>query len=48
LQFIARTPRFAVRTLPDDLTSEAKLVLARRLVRERCLTVLHPLAAPGS
>jgi hypothetical protein len=47
LQFIARTPRFAVRALPDDLTAEAKLVLARRLVRERCLTVVPPPAPPG-
>jgi hypothetical protein len=47
LHFIARTPRFAVRALPDDLTAEAKLVLARRLVRERCLTVLRPAPPSG-
>jgi hypothetical protein len=42
LHFIARTPRFAVRSLPDDLTAEGKLVLARRLVRGRLLTVVPP------
>jgi ribosomal protein L16 Arg81 hydroxylase len=40
LQFIARTPRFVVRSLPDDLTNEAKLVLVRRLTRDRFLTVV--------
>ena len=33
------TPRFAVRTLPDDLTADGKLVLVKRLVREGLLTV---------
>ena len=40
LQFIARTRRFAPRTLPDSLTPDAKLVLVRRLVREKLLTVV--------
>lgn len=40
LEFIARTPRFSVRSLPDELSSDGKLVLARRLVRERFLTVV--------
>jgi len=39
LEFIARTPRCAVGQLPDDLTPDSKLVLARRPVRERFLTV---------
>jgi hypothetical protein len=39
LRFVARTPRFVVRLLPDDLTADAKVVLARRLVRDRCLVV---------
>lgn len=39
LRFVARAERFRVRDLPDDLGSEAKLVLIRRLVRERLLTV---------
>jgi hypothetical protein len=38
LHFIARTPRFAVRSLPDDLTSDGKLVLVRRLFRDKVLT----------
>jgi len=38
LHFIARTPRFTPRSLPGDLTAEAQLALARRLVRERLLT----------
>jgi len=42
LRFVARTERFPVRDLPDDLGSEAKLVLIRRLVRERLLTVTCP------
>jgi hypothetical protein len=48
LYFIARTPRFAVRSLPDDLNTEGKLVLVRRLVRDRLLTVVPapPAAAP--
>lgn len=42
LRFVATTDRFAIRELPDDLGSEAKLVLARRLLRERLLAVAHP------
>jgi hypothetical protein len=42
LRFVARTDRFAIRELPDDLGAEAKLVLARRLLRERLLAVAHP------
>jgi hypothetical protein len=38
LRFIARTPRFTPRSLPGELTPEAKLALARRLIRERLLT----------
>lgn len=39
LRFVAATNRFTVRELPDDLGGEAKLVLVRRLLRERLLTV---------
>ena len=39
LRFVAATERFPVRALPDDLGHEGKLVLARRLLRERLLTV---------
>jgi hypothetical protein len=39
LQFIVRTPRFAARALPDDLTLDGKLTLVRRLVRARLLQV---------
>lgn len=42
LRFVAATDRFAVRELPDSLGGEAKLVLARRLLRERLLTVAQP------
>lgn len=42
LRFVAKTDRFAVRALPDDLGGEAKLVLVRRLLRERLLAVAHP------
>jgi hypothetical protein len=41
LEFIARTPRFVVRNLPGSLTPEGKLVLVRRLVRERFLSVVQ-------
>jgi hypothetical protein len=41
LDFIARTPRFAVGQLPDGLTPDSKLVLARRLVREKFLTIVE-------
>lgn len=37
LRFVAEEERFPVRALPDDLSAESKLVLARRLVRERLL-----------
>jgi ribosomal protein L16 Arg81 hydroxylase len=40
LHFIARNPRFAVRSLPDTLTSEGKLILVRRLVQDRFLTIV--------
>ena len=46
LQFIARTPRFQPQALPDDLTPDAKLVLVRRLLREKLLTVVNPPAEP--
>lgn len=39
LHFVTRTPRFAVRSLPDDLSEKAKLVLTRRLVDEKFLIV---------
>jgi hypothetical protein len=39
LQFIARSERFSVRALPE-LGDDAKLVLARRLVREGLLTIV--------
>lgn len=39
LRFVATTDRFPIRALPDDLGGEGKLVLARRLLRERLLTV---------
>jgi hypothetical protein len=39
LEFVARTPRFVVRDLPGPLTPESKLVLVRRLVRERFLSL---------
>jgi ribosomal protein L16 Arg81 hydroxylase len=41
LRFVATGERFPVRALPDDLGGEGKLVLARRLVRERLLRVAH-------
>ncbi|HJT78220.1 MAG TPA: hypothetical protein VJ739_13535, partial [Gemmataceae bacterium] len=39
LRFIARSERFPARALPE-LGDDAKLVLARRLVREGLLTIL--------
>jgi ribosomal protein L16 Arg81 hydroxylase len=39
LRFIAAETRFAVRSLPDSLTSQSKLVLVRRLVREGLLAI---------
>jgi hypothetical protein len=47
LRFMARTRRFTVRALPDDLTAEAKLLLVRRLIRDRFLTVASQ-SAPDS
>ena len=47
LQFVARTPRFAPRELPDDLTADAKLILVRRLVRARFLVLTDP-PRPGA
>lgn len=41
LQFVAETERFAVKDLPDELGAEGKLVLARRLLRERLLDVVR-------
>src|SRR5205823_11546091 len=37
LRFIARTHRFTVRFLPDDLSADGKVVLVRRLVRDKFL-----------
>ncbi|HWE35271.1 MAG TPA: cupin domain-containing protein [Isosphaeraceae bacterium] len=42
LRFVAQHDRFPVVALPDDLGGDAKLVLARRLVRERLLRVAGP------
>ena len=39
LRYAAETDRFPVRDLPDDLSGDAKLVLARRLVSERLFRV---------
>lgn len=39
LRFVASAGRFAARDLPGELGIEGKLVLARRLLRERLLTV---------
>jgi hypothetical protein len=41
LHFIARTRRFAVHELAGGLTSDGKLVLVRRLVRDRLLQVVN-------
>ncbi len=41
LQFVAETERFAVKDLPDELGAEGKLVLARRLLRERLLAAVR-------
>jgi len=40
LRFIAEATRFPVRALPDDLSDNAKVVLAQRLVREGLLRVV--------
>ncbi|HLJ11755.1 MAG TPA: cupin domain-containing protein [Planctomycetaceae bacterium] len=42
LRFISNAERFSVREIPGDLNDEAKIVLARRLVREGLLTVVTP------
>jgi ribosomal protein L16 Arg81 hydroxylase len=47
LRFVAVADRFPIRALPDDLSPDAKLVLAGRLLRERLLRVSSP-AANGS
>jgi ribosomal protein L16 Arg81 hydroxylase len=50
LHFVAGTERFPVRDLPDGLGDDAKLVLARRLVREGLLSVVRepgPAARPA-
>jgi ribosomal protein L16 Arg81 hydroxylase len=39
LKFIARTQRFTPRALPDNLTEAAKLILVRRLMRQKLLTI---------
>lgn len=41
LHFIAGSIEFTVRSLPDSLTDNGKLVLVRRLVREGLLAVVH-------
>jgi hypothetical protein len=46
LEFVTRTLCFAVRDLPDDLTADGKLTLARRLVRERVVAVVPPAGEP--
>jgi len=46
LRFVARSERFPVRALPD-LGDDAKLVLARRLVREGVLTIVGAPEAAG-
>ena len=40
LDFVASADRFPVRALPDDLGAESKLVLARRLLREKLLEIM--------
>ncbi len=40
LRFIAQAQRFTPRTLPDNLTPDAKLVLVRRLLREKLLSIV--------
>jgi ribosomal protein L16 Arg81 hydroxylase len=42
LRFIAGATRFAVRELPGELNAEARLVLARRLIREGLLVTVEP------
>ena len=46
LHFVARAGPFPVRDLPGELGEEGKLVLARRLLRERVLTVVDRPAGP--
>lgn len=45
LRFIAGTERFAIGALPDDLGPGGKLVLARRLLRERLLAIADRVAS---
>jgi hypothetical protein len=40
LRFIGGVRRFVVRALPDELNSQAKIVLVRRLVREGLLAIV--------
>jgi hypothetical protein len=42
LHYLARTHRFTPRALPDNLTSDAKLVLVQRLLRAKLLTFVNP------
>jgi ribosomal protein L16 Arg81 hydroxylase len=46
LQFIANTQRFTPRDLPDSLTSDAKVVLVRRLIRDKLLTIVNAAGPP--
>jgi ribosomal protein L16 Arg81 hydroxylase len=39
LHFVSRAERFAVRDLPNELSDDSKIVLAKRLVREGLITV---------
>ena len=41
LHFIASSEEFPIRSLPDSLSDNSKLVLVRRLVREGLLAVVH-------
>jgi ribosomal protein L16 Arg81 hydroxylase len=47
LRFIARTERFTLADVPGDLTADAKLALARRLVREKLFTAVNGLGDEG-
>ncbi len=46
LRFVAKTDRFRVGALPEELGREGKLVMARRLVRERLLAPAGPRGGP--
>ncbi|MEH1782276.1 MAG: cupin domain-containing protein [Nostoc sp.] len=41
LRFIAETEEFYVNSIPGNISDESKLVLARRLVKEGLLTIVH-------